>query len=280
MRCPDYLCRPSFRVEYTYVSIEFLNKDRIERPIVKYRDLHIDTLRGLACLLLVSYHVVGPNADLGLQISSGFLREFNDLLRYVRMPLFTFLSGIVYAYRPYQSGPVAYTKGKIRRLLFPMLTIGTIFAVVRTMTSTSEEASINFSTIHIYPVAHFWFVEALFIIFIFMIVLESLKAFENIYSAIVVMILACGVHLIGTNIEIFALDGALYLFPFFLGGMILQRFNLVENQPTIIVSLLLVAGLFILGLIATESIHAEPRFTLAGLAVELLLCTALLLTKI
>ena len=64
--------------------------------------LHLDTIRGLACLLLVTYHVVGPDRFTGMRVADGsFYRTvLADGPLLVRMPLFTFLSGFVYAYRP------------------------------------------------------------------------------------------------------------------------------------------------------------------------------------
>jgi peptidoglycan/LPS O-acetylase OafA/YrhL len=196
------------------------------------------------------------------------------------MPLFTFLSGIVYAYRPYQSDPITYTKGKIRRLLVPMLTIGTIFALLRSVTSTADQAAINLSTIHIYPVAHFWFVEAIFLIFLSMIILEKFKLFFNLKRAMAVMIVACAFYLAGTNIKIFSLDGAVYLFPYFLAGMILQRYKLIGNQHFLLTPLLLIAGLLALAFVLINTPQAEPKFTFPSLAIGLLLCSALVLTKL
>ena len=94
------------------------------------RNLEIDTLRGLACLLLVAYHVIGATPSIGLKLSDGLLRELNDDLAYIRMPLFTFLSGFVYALRPYAGNWSAYLKGKATRLLVPMLFVGTLFALL------------------------------------------------------------------------------------------------------------------------------------------------------
>ena len=69
--------------------------------LVSDRNTNLDTLRGLACVLLTFYHVVGldPASGLRLPLDSHY-RAFNDMLAYIRMPLFTILSGVVYAMRP------------------------------------------------------------------------------------------------------------------------------------------------------------------------------------
>src|SRR5688500_6001125 len=65
------------------------------------RDIPIETMRGIACVLLVAFHVIGDSATAGIHVAddSGF-RYFANSFQYVRMPLFSFISGVVYAWRP------------------------------------------------------------------------------------------------------------------------------------------------------------------------------------
>ena len=61
----------------------------------------MQTLRGIACLLLVAFHAIGSSSASGLHVAdSSVYRHFTNLFVHIRMPLFTFLSGLVYAYRP------------------------------------------------------------------------------------------------------------------------------------------------------------------------------------
>jgi len=146
---------------------------------MKDRNIEIDTLRGIACLFLVAYHVVGDTPNSGLRIENGLYRDINDLLIYIRMPLFTFLSGVVYAYRPFKSNIRHFILGKCRRLLLPLLVVGTTFAIIQANISSANSSINNWYLIHIIPVAHFWFIEAIFIIFMIIIPLELGKTFEN-----------------------------------------------------------------------------------------------------
>lgn len=243
------------------------------------RTLHIDTLRGLACILLVAYHVVGDNQLSGLQLSEGILREVSDTLRYIRMPLFTFLSGVVYAYRPYNGDWQPYLKGKSRRLLLPMLTVGTFFAFVRSKTSTSDQAVIDWSTIHLYPVAHFWFVEAIFIIFLVMMLLETINAFDRISKALAVLFIAIVGFLTQNHIELLSIGGATYLFPFFLTGMIWQRYKqLAIKSPWISITLISVGVALLIplsDLTPTRETRREPLALITGL----IICSGLLLSN-
>ena len=144
-----------------------------------YERLKIDTLRGLACVLLIAYHVIGFNAETGLKLSEGALRDINDTLVFIRMPLFTFLSGLVYAFRPFSFGGQSFIYKKVRRLLFPMLSVGTIFALLQAFTPGANSNEIDWLTLHIKPVAHFWFIESLFIVFTFVLICEKLKFFDG-----------------------------------------------------------------------------------------------------
>ena len=82
------------------------------RSARKARNTEVDTLRGLACILLVAYHVIGATPESGLKLHEGMLRDVNALLAYIRMPLFTFLSGLVYAWRPYTADWKQFIGGK------------------------------------------------------------------------------------------------------------------------------------------------------------------------
>lgn len=191
------------------------------------RDIRIDTLRGLACIFLVSYHVIGNTPSNGLHIETGLLREVNDLLATVRMPLFTFLSGMVYAFRPLSDNWPKFLKGKARRLLIPMLVVGTLFAVIQAIVPGTNNKIDNWWLLHIYPVQHFWFVEALFWVFVFIIPLELNKLLNNrlVTCLIILAFLALAVGQPYT--KILAFKGFIYLTPFFLLGMSIVRFNIL-----------------------------------------------------
>lgn len=192
------------------------------------RKLEIDTVRGLACLLLVGYHVVGET-DTGLQITTGLLRDINDYLAYVRMPLFTFLSGYVYAYRPFRSGAKAFIAGKARRLLIPLLVVGTLFAVVRSAIPGTNSEVDNWYMLHLEPVAHFWFIESLFIIFLAVMLLEYVGWLKNLYRLSIVFLIACLLYLFVFGLHLFSISGSIYLLPYFIAGLACYRFSLIQN---------------------------------------------------
>lgn len=187
--------------------------------------LQIETLRGLACLLLVAYHVVGADVGFGLQVADGPVRWINDGLAYLRMPLFTFLSGLVYGVRPFGGNSRAFLSGKMRRLLVPMLVVGTLFALLQTVTPGVNSGPGPWYLWHVQPVAHFWFLESLFWVFVVVWALERRSWLQTGPRFAAVFVLACGVYLTVPGWPWFGLEGAIYLLPYFLGGLAATRFS-------------------------------------------------------
>lgn len=242
------------------------------------RDFKIDTLRGMACLLLVAFHVVGSEATNGLRISAGAYRDLNDILAYVRMPLFTFLSGFVYAYRPFQAGFQKFLIKKARRLLLPMLTVGTLFALLQTMTPGANSNIENLYYIHIVPVAHFWFIESLFLLFIVVCILEKLQSFASFKRYILVLIVSSVFYISPIDIKYFSVSGLLYLFPYFLVGMGIYRYKLLDKLSFSIILICLLLTIVFFVAIYMSAIPMYGKRTLPSLIVGGMSCVVLLST--
>lgn len=195
----------------------------------KARDDRIDTVRGIACILLVAYHVVGLGPETGLRLQEGhWLLVVNHSLGDIRMPLFTFLSGLVYAARPVGTGRVlTFIKGKVLRLLVPLVIVGFSFAVVQRLTPGANQAlSVGeMLLIPILPYAHFWFLQALFLIFMLLILLERGKLLQSLPTALAVQGASMLLFLLRDLLpDFFSIKRAFYLLPFFLAGLTIARF--------------------------------------------------------
>jgi peptidoglycan/LPS O-acetylase OafA/YrhL len=189
---------------------------------------HIQSLRGLAIVLLVLYKVVGTDPYVGLQVADGPLRWFNDGLAYLRMPLFTVLSGLVYGMRPLRAGDDsrAFLLGKARRLLLPMLVVGTLFALLQSVTPGTHGQISNWWLLHIVPVNHLWYCEALCWIFLLVWLLERLDCISRPGQLALVWAAAALVHLFVPGTPLLAIEGTLYLLPYFLVGLAVSRFGI------------------------------------------------------
>ncbi len=189
----------------------------------------IQTLRGIACLLLVAFHVVGnPGVD-GLRISGDSIyRTFVDAFAHLRMPLFTFLSGFVYAYRPVspRMGWNFATK-KARRLLIPLIVVSTIFFCIQALTpgTNADSSWTSMWRIYVFPYAHFWFLQAIVLIFAAVAFLDHQQLMTSFGGYLIVFALSLFLHFtVRSGFDLFSLQRALHLAPFFFLGLGANRF--------------------------------------------------------
>lgn len=241
-------------------------------------NMRIETLRGLACLLLVIYHVVGPTQNYGLRIEDGPVRWLNDGLTYLRMPLFTFLSGLVYGLRPFSGNSQIFLAGKARRLLIPMLVVGTLFAMLQALTPGTNSTPGPWYLLHVYPVAHFWFVESLFWVFLVVWVLERWRMIGDSKSYLLVLALACALYLTYRGWPWFGLAGAIYLMPYFLVGLAFSRFPieplLANSRIRLGLAALAIVAVVSMGMPVPNPDRRTAGMLLAGISL-CMLCLAL-----
>ncbi|MGB9004813.1 MAG: acyltransferase [Candidatus Aminicenantales bacterium] len=202
------------------------------------KDARLETLRGLAILLVVAFHVNvwAPSRAPGLY--EGLIYIFG----FIRMPLFACISGYVYALRPLVPGNGwKFMRGKARRLLLPMVCVGILlFLLKHTPPYVAPPTKILRSwKILVFPVSQFWFLQALFLIFVIIGLLESAKWLDRKWQWLVALSL--------TLLPIFlakpgafasvrwplSLDGLLSLLPYFLFGLGLCRFKQLWQSPWI-----------------------------------------------
>src|SRR5690606_1429875 len=95
------------------------------------RDEGIECLRGVAIILVVMGHVIGGTPEYGLKLpeQSAYRYFFHDWFVHIRMPLFTVISGYVYAMRPIttMARVPRFVTRKCRRLLIPFLIAAVAF---------------------------------------------------------------------------------------------------------------------------------------------------------
>ncbi|QQP88987.1 acyltransferase [Skermanella sp. TT6] len=201
---------------------------------------NIDELRGLACLLLVSLHVIGHDPSVAMRVpDDSWYRYAVDSWLFVRMPLFTFLSGLVYALRPVRREHLADFYGKkLRRLGIPLLIVAPAFFVLQALTpgTTASPDWYEFLTIPVLPYQHFWYLQALLLIFVLIGFLDAHGAlfrprpFLALSAAAVALNLTFGGTLYKT-VDLFSVSQAAYLLPYFLLGVAFTRFHGALSAP-------------------------------------------------
>jgi len=206
----------------------------------------IQVMRGLACLLLVLFHVIGGNAHDGLRVpDDGWIRKGLDLLLYIRMPIFGFLSGYVYALRPTERGRLLpFLRGKARRLLLPLATASTLFFLTwNALDGALVRRLPEIWRIYVFSYEIFWFLQAMALIFVGIAVLEGLGLLRRPVGVVVAAVTA---YLLATQFEavtFLSIGGALYLAPYFLLGLAARRFKPmdVRGVPWVVAAILICA---------------------------------------
>ena len=201
----------------------------------------IQSLRGLACLLVVYFHVIGSETTgLKLELDNSY-RLVADFLIYLRMPLFTFLSGFVYYNYRFSGDFNKYFKGKARRILIPMFFVGSLFALIQSLVSSSNGGLNGYEwyEIFFYPFAHFWFLQSIFTIFLIIAIIDwASKRDDSIIF--VSALVSVPVFIVSAYLpDFFSFNKTFYLFPFFLLGMIsnsmkVKQFSLIKLLPVFV----------------------------------------------
>ena len=194
------------------------------------KDLTMETLRGLAILLMVLGHVIGYSSDMGLKVKDDSSWRFvYYVLQYIRMPLFTVISGYVYAYKPLArfSSTNQFLGRKINRLLIPLVVVATLFFIVQYVTpGTNAKVKIgDIWQIYFFHYAHFWFLQGMMVVFLIITALERTKLLNSLKSALVVLAISAAIFLTDQpHIKFFSLNEVPFLLTFFILGLSLKRF--------------------------------------------------------
>ena len=207
------------------------------------KDLNMETLRGLAILLMVLGHVIGYSSDMGLKVKDDSPWRFTYyVLQYIRMPLFTVISGYVYAYKPLArfSSTNQFLVRKVNRLLIPLIVVATLFFVVQYVTPGTN-AKVNIGDIwqiYFFHYAHFWFLQGMMVVFLIITALERGKLLNSLKSASIVLLISAAIFLTDQpHIKFFSLNEVPFLLTFFILGLTLKRFfDTIFVKRTLIVS--------------------------------------------
>lgn len=288
MRIPEILSSTLRLVRFGY----FTDRASLLLPDVRRRDLASETLRGFACLLLVAYHVIGNSKDSGIGSPDGSnWRLFGELLSYVRMPLFACISGFFFnTFATSWMDVGSLLARKLRRLGIPLVAVSYLFYATSCVVGT-RFCSVSPWQIVVFPYAHFWFLQSTLLVMVLIavgtFVLRSnswlLTALALPISAILVL---SGV---GFSINLFSVNGALYLLPFFLLGQTLRAWSAIpyftDNPEQRKVALVVLSAVLVFlwliyyhAIVDRNLIPIHPG-SLFGLGLSVLTCLFLFLLR-
>jgi fucose 4-O-acetylase-like acetyltransferase len=210
---------------------------RLRNQCIAMTRFETDTLRGLAIIAVLFHHAVlwawRPLEQYASESSTVFVvaAQFAALVEPIRMPLFTILSAWIYAGRPVSTDKaLAFIRAKARRLLLPLVFVSTVVyvelyffePVSPRLKGRGPEELWKFWFEHF---GHLWFVQALFTIFLMVVVVESLGWMRSVRAWVIWLLVLTFLPYVFPSTSVWSLSKTAELAVFFCFGVGLRRFS-------------------------------------------------------
>lgn len=188
--------------------------------------------RALCCVLIVLYHVVGDGPSGGLRLSSeNGLVVLNDLLFYLRIPLFAFVAGMSFDLLGMAKLPPTKFIGiTMKSLAIPTLITIIVFLAISNLTNTSFALPLwdTWKAV-LLPYGHFWFIQSLIVLLVVFYLMLQISQKQHLLFLSVAMVLP--IFLIDwVRIDFLSIGNALVFCPFFAAGIVFSKFDNVLLQ--------------------------------------------------
>ena len=229
------------------------------------RDLSIESLRGAGILLVVILHCVNARAG-------EVYHYFTFCFAYLTMPLFTAISGYVYALRPVQSRNLRqFLFSKLRRIGLPLVSVATAQYFLSAFLSGQSVS--GWWHIYIFGYAQFWFLQSLLLVFLVVALLDALHVLDSFIVISLLIILTSLARIFIPALETDSIEGFIYILPYFLWGCSLRRFSwqLQNHFFVLIITVVALGGILLQHLTRAGFFEVRldtngPLATITGLA--------------
>lgn len=204
---------------------------------MKEKDQSIETLRGLAILLVVAGYIIRDDlGHNGHTLISSALKFSYYLLKPIRMPLFTVISAYLYAEAPaVRETFKKLVTGKMRRIMIPFTVVSAMqYSFYALVHVKGPHPLHQIYKVYLWPFEQFWFLYSIFCIFIVVGFLDSIKALDNFRKWSLWLVLALTLNAAFEPTRLFSINGTNYLFPFFLMGYGIRRYRKELFAPRMI----------------------------------------------
>lgn len=261
--------------------------DRLQIPRLQLLDLpassqanpHLvlgkaDTLRAVACLLVVMLHVFGADPNSGLQFpADSAWRVPFEVLELFRLPLFTALAGLLYGARSSSHPSLSsFLKRRTLTLLLPAFAVSVIYFTILSVMG-KEHGNLLSALFNGY--LHLWYLHALFVIAACVATIDALcRPREETW-----LLIAAGLYLLHPLTPwtgFLMINSGEKLAPYFILGFILYRRPSILSDAALIyvAAIVAVSGLILRFGTATGEIRLTP---VEGLMIFPLVSMALIL---
>lgn len=197
-----------------------------KKTAVRTREKWVDDVKVIACILVVLGHFFQSMTKASIMPENDLYEWFETTIYYFHVPLFFICSGYLYQKYSKVNGVSSWCKNVAKKALalgVPYATFTTATWVLKKMFSSSVNDQIGGlgDTLLLHPTAPYWYLYALFFIFLVTPTFSSVKAAA---VGLVVAIVAKGLILIGGD-SVYAVSTVLSNEIWFVLGMSICVFN-------------------------------------------------------
>lgn len=201
----------------------------------------VDSAKGIGISLVVYGHVSRGVINSGIMENSMLFQYVDSVIYTFHMPLFFFLSGLFLLSSFNTKGFVKTSSSKLDSILYPYVLWSLLQGGVEVILSNYTNGNVTIGEVlglFTSPRAQFWFLYALFLVFI--VSLFALYLFGQKVLPLLFLLSAL-FYMLGSKVELVVplkyLSGCLV---FFLMGAVFQKVNLIRFNSNFIAALLLV----------------------------------------
>lgn len=154
-------------------------------PKIKERTLYIDILKAIACICVLAGHVIAGIAKADISVSEE-LRSLHTFVYLFHVPCFFFASGYLYANNPVSKWKEygSLVCKKILALGIPYVACTMVYVGLSSFLSSEMNPNTSYNlkalcNIWRMPLAHYWYLYALIMLFLFIPAVELLFRCAN-----------------------------------------------------------------------------------------------------
>ena len=198
-----------------------------EKTAVRTREKWVDGVKVIACILVVLGHFFQSMTKANILPENDLYEWFNTTIYYFHVPLFFICSGYLYQKYSKVNSVGSWYRNVAKKVLVlgvPYATFTTATWVLKKVFSSSVNDQIGGlgETLFFHPTAPYWYLYALFFIFLVTPTFNSVKAAA---VGLVVALAAKGLILTGGGYSIYAVSTVLSNEIWFVLGMSIRAFN-------------------------------------------------------
>ena len=198
-----------------------------EKTAVRTREKWIDDVKVMACILVVLGHFFQSMTKANILAENDLYEWFNTTIYYFHVPLFFICSGYLYQNYSKVNSVGSWCKNMAKKALalgVPYATFTTATWVLKKVFSSSVNDQIGglCDTLLLHPTAPYWYLYALFFIFLVTPTFSSVKA---TVVGLIVALAAKALILTGGGYSVYAVSTVLSNEIWFVLGMSIYTFN-------------------------------------------------------